>query len=83
MSKETNNNNQEVLKRLSPVVNNPQVWEPLQQLLQGLNLQTLQGLVTAQSELEVYRLQGRASLLAMLLNLKNNYDNMKKEDKKK
>jgi hypothetical protein len=83
MSKETNNNNQEVLKRLAPVVNNPQVWEPLQQLLQGLNLQTLQGLVTAQSELEVYRLQGRASLLAMLLNLKNNFDNMKKEDKKK
>jgi hypothetical protein len=81
MSKE--NNNQEVLKRLSPVVNNPQVWEPLQQLLQGLNLQTLQGLVTAQSELEVYRLQGRASLLAMLLNLKNNFDNMKKEDNKK
>jgi hypothetical protein len=37
----------------------------------------------AQSELEVYRLQGRASLLAMLLNLKNNYDEMKKESGKK
>jgi hypothetical protein len=77
------NNNQEVLKQLSPVVNNPQVWEALQKLLQGLNLQTLQGLVTAQSELELYRLQGKASLLAMLLNLKNNYEQMKKEDKKK
>ncbi len=28
---------------LAPVVNNPQVWEPLQKLLQGLNLTDLTG----------------------------------------
>ena len=82
MSNQNNNQNQEVLKLLAPVLGNPQTWDPLEKLLKGLSQQTLQALVMAQSELEVYRLQGRASLLAMLLNLKNNYEEMKKESKK-
>ncbi len=83
MSNQNNNQNQEALKALAPVLGNPQTWEPLSNLLKALNLQTLQALVTAQSELEVYRLQGKANLLAMLLNLRNNYEDMKKENSKK
>jgi hypothetical protein len=83
MSNKNNNQNQEALKALAPILGSQQAWEPLSNLLKALNLQTLQGLVTAQSELEVYRLQGKASLLAMLLNLRNNYEEMKKETAKK
>ena len=53
-------------------------WEVLEDYLKDLRKQTLTALVVAPSELEVYRLQGKAGLLEMLLKLKDNFKEMKK-----
>jgi hypothetical protein len=40
---------------------------------------TVQGLVTAQSEQEMFRLQGKLGLLETLIKLKDNFNNVMKE----
>ena len=57
--------------RLSPLINNPELWEALNEHLNNLKNLELQGLAVATSELEVYRKQGRVSSLAVLLQLRD------------
>jgi uncharacterized protein YbgA (DUF1722 family) len=60
----------QMAKRLLPLVNNKDQWEPLQEFLQQQTQMTHQALVMAQSEQEMRQLQGKATLLATLLQLK-------------
>ena len=60
----------EMAKRLGPLVNNKELWEALKEHLSNLRMLELQGLAVATSEQEIYRKQGKANLLAMLLKLK-------------
>jgi len=60
----------EMAKRLGPLVNNKELWEALKEHLSNLRMLELQGLAVATSEQEMYRKQGKANLLAMLLKLK-------------
>jgi hypothetical protein len=55
-----------------PLVNHPQAWEALTLYLTDLHQLTIRGLVTAQSEQEMFQLQGKLILLETLLNLKSN-----------
>jgi hypothetical protein len=72
-------NRKEPLKGLAPLLGQDKVeWEVLEEYLKGLHSQTLMALVVAPSELEVYRLQGKAALLEILLKLKVNFKEMKK-----
>jgi hypothetical protein len=52
-------------RKLNPVVNSPQ-WQDLKEHLNNLKMLDLQALVVAQSEQEMYRLQGRLRLLGLL-----------------
>jgi hypothetical protein len=52
-------------RKLNPVVNSPQ-WEDLKEHLNNLKMLDLQAMVVAQSEQEMYRLQGRLRLLGLL-----------------
>jgi hypothetical protein len=70
--------NKEQARKVAPLVNNPQVWDPTVEYLKELQSLTLRGLVMAQSEQEMFRLQGKAALLEMLLSLKNNYTEVMK-----
>ena len=70
---------QDQLKGLAPLLAQDKLeWGALEEYLKGLHKQTLMALVVAPSELEVYRLQGKAALLEMLLKLKDNFKEMKK-----
>jgi hypothetical protein len=72
----------EPLKALAPLLGQDKPeWEVLEVYLNNLHKQTLMALVMAPSELEVYRLQGKASLLEILLRLKANFRDMKKNGK--
>jgi hypothetical protein len=67
------------LKGLAPLLGQDKMeWEVLEEYLKALHKQTLMALVAAPSELEVYRLQGKAGLLEILLKLKDNFKEMKK-----
>ena len=66
--------NKEMLPMVGPLVNNPQVWEGLEEYLKALHQLTIRGLVMAQSEPELRQLQGKAALLEMLLKLKDNHE---------
>jgi hypothetical protein len=55
--------------KLKPLLNNP-LWDLMEEYLREVQKQELQALVRAQSEQEVYRKQGRASLVEQLLLLK-------------
>ena len=61
----------ELARRLSPLVNNQELWEALKEHLNNLRTLELQGLAVATSELELYRKQGKVSSLANLLQLKD------------
>jgi hypothetical protein len=61
---------------VAPLVNNPQAWEALSAYLMDLHQLTLRGLVTAQSEREMFQLQGKMALLDNLQNLKDNHRNI-------
>jgi hypothetical protein len=61
----------QLAKRLLPLVNNNQTWEPLKEFLQEQILLTQQALVVAQSEQELRQLQGKAASLGMLLQLQD------------
>ncbi len=52
-------------RKLNPLVNSPQ-WEDLKEHLNNLKMLDLQAMVVAQSEQEMYRLQGRLRLLGLL-----------------
>ena len=68
------NNRKEPLKALTPLLSQDKLeWQVLEEYLNNLHKQTLAALVVAPSELEVYRLQGKAGLLEMLLKLKDNH----------
>ena len=56
--------------KLSPLVSNQELWEAFKQHLNNLKMLELQALAVATSEQEMYRKQGKANLLAMLLKLK-------------
>jgi hypothetical protein len=65
--------NKEQAQKVSLLVNNPQAWEALNQHLADHHQLTIRGLVAAQSEREMFRLQGKLDLLETLLSLKDNY----------
>jgi hypothetical protein len=65
--------NKEQAQKVAPLVNHPQAWEGLTAYLADLHQVTLRGLVTAQSEREMFQLQGKMVLLDSLLNLKVNH----------
>lgn len=56
--------------KLSPLVNQPELWEAFKEHLNNLKTLELQGLVVATSELELFRKQGRVSSLDSLTKLK-------------
>tara|TARA_Y100000310_G_scaffold111339_1_gene109721 strand:+ start:17 stop:244 length:228 start_codon:yes stop_codon:yes gene_type:complete len=58
-------------KKLVPLVNNPQVWEPFQAYLQALKSLELQVLAVATSELEMFRSQGKVNSLVRLEQLRD------------
>ena len=60
----------EMAGRLMPLVNNPELWGALKEHLNNLRNSELQGLAVETSELGLYRRQGKANLLANLMNLK-------------
>ena len=65
--------NKEQAQKVGPLVNQPQAWEALTAYLTDLHQLTLRGLVTAQSEREMFQLQGKMALLETLLHLKENH----------
>ena len=65
--------NKEQAQKVSLLVSNPQAWEALTQHLADHHQLTIRGLVAAQSEREMFRLQGKLDLLETLLSLKDNY----------
>jgi hypothetical protein len=56
----------QLAKKLNPIVNNPAVWEVLQEHLQNLKSLDLQALAVATSESEMFRLQGKINSLVRL-----------------
>jgi hypothetical protein len=58
-------------KKLLPLVNNPPVWEALLEFLLHLKTLELQALVGATSEQEIFRSQGKVTLLVRLEQLKD------------
>ena len=66
--------------RLSPLTNNPELWEALKEYLNHRKNLELQGLVVATSELEVYRRQGKVNSLDNLLKLKDIVNVARKEN---
>ena len=62
--------NAQQAKKLLPLVNNPEAWEPLEEHLQQLGQMMQRQLVVAESELEMRRLQGKLALLETLQSLK-------------
>ena len=55
--------------RLSPLTNNPELWEALKEYLNHRKTLELQGLVAATSEQEIFRKQGKVNFLDNLLTL--------------
>jgi hypothetical protein len=70
----------QLAQKLSPLVNNPEMWEALKEFLAYQRNLELQGLVVATSELEVYRRQGKVSSLDNLLKLKDSVNVARKEN---
>ncbi len=62
----------QLAKKLASITNNQELWEPLKEYLLKLKDLELQVLVGATSEQEIYRSQGKASLLVRLEQLKAN-----------
>ena len=61
-----------LVKKLKPLVNNPETWEALKEYLQKAKMSELRVLAVATSELEVFRSQGRVSSLERLERLRDN-----------
>ena len=69
----------QLANKLIPLVNNPEMWEPLKEYLQSQRMLELQALATATLEQEMFRKQGKASSLANLLTLKDQVNQRQKE----
>ena len=65
--------NKKQAQKLAPLVQGKE-WELLREYLMDLRELTIQGVVTAQSESELLRAQGKLGLLEMLLKLKNSHE---------
>jgi hypothetical protein len=59
----------QLARKLAPLVKNKKEWEPLEEYLNSLKNLELQVLVAATSEQEMFRSQGKMSLLGRLLEL--------------
>jgi len=70
----------QLANRLTPLVNNPEMWEPLKEHLQNLRMLELQALAMETSERELFRRQGKASSLANLLTLKEQVIQRRKDN---
>ena len=73
--------NKEQAQKVGPLVHHPQAWEALTGYLMDLHQVTLRGLVTAQSEREMFQLQGKMVLLETLQNLKANHQNVVEQER--
>jgi hypothetical protein len=65
--------NKKQAQKLAPLVQGKE-WELLREYLIDLRELTIQGVVTAQSESELLRAQGKLGLLEMLLKLKSSHE---------
>jgi hypothetical protein len=70
--------NKKQANNLNPLINNEQAWNSLEEYLQELTQMTLQALVAARSELEVFQLQGKLGLLEQIKRLKNDHQSVVK-----
>ena len=66
--------NKKQANNLNPLINNEQAWNSLEEYLQELTQMTIQALVAARSELEVFQLQGKLALLEQIKKLKVDYE---------
>jgi hypothetical protein len=66
--------NKKQANNLNPLINNEKAWDSLQEYLQELTQMTLQALVAARSELEVFQLQGKLALLEQIKKLKDDHE---------
>jgi|TARA_A100001015_G_C14882257_1_gene668935 hypothetical protein len=66
--------NKKQASKVSPLVANKEAWDSLEEYLREQIQMTLRALVAAQSELEVFRLQGRITSLEQIKGLKADYD---------
>jgi hypothetical protein len=60
----------QLARKLAPLVNNPELWEPLKEYLHRAKTLEQQVLAVATSELELYRSQGKLNSLVKLEQLK-------------
>jgi hypothetical protein len=65
--------NKDQARKLAPMLNSKE-WVPLQEYLTDLKGLTIRAVVTAQSESELRQLQGKLALLETLLQLKDSYE---------
>ena len=65
--------NHKQAQMVAPLVNNPPVWQGLEEYLNSLKMLVVQALTVAQSESELRQLQGKLVLLETLLKLKDNH----------
>ncbi len=66
--------NKKQANNLNPLINNEKAWDSLQEYLQELTQMTIQALVAARSELEVFQLQGKLALLEQIKKLKDDHE---------
>ena len=66
--------NKKQASKVSPLMANKEAWDSLEEYLQEQIQMTLRALVAAQSELEVFRLQGKITSLEQIKGLKADYE---------
>ena len=66
--------NKQQASKLRPLLGNKEAWNSLEEYLQELTQMTIQALVAARSELEVFQLQGKLALLEQIKKLKNDHE---------
>lgn len=66
--------NKKQASKVSQLVANKEAWDSLEEYLREQIQMTLRALVAAQSELEVFRLQGKITSLEQIKGLKADYD---------
>jgi hypothetical protein len=66
--------NKKQASKVSQLVTNKGAWDSLEEYLREQIQMTLRALVAAQSELEVFRLQGKITSLEQIKGLKADYD---------
>jgi hypothetical protein len=66
--------NKKQASKVSQLVTNKEAWDSLEEYLREQIQMTLRALVAAQSELEVFRLQGKITSLEQIKGLKADYE---------